>query len=245
MKTILWCITGGGAHLRDTVKVFHEVKTRFNVKITLCFSEWGFRVSRIYGVIPLLRRIASGDYMEEWLVGSEGFYYMGRVNTGRYDLIVIAPTTSNSIAKMVHGIADTLPTLVFSEALKSGLHVIILPTDLPNRDGWLVSESPCYVDRSLCECINEQGYCPASEHCPMEAIRVIDGKPKIILELCIGCGLCVSKCRYGAIKCWEEIRIKPRKEDLVNIEKLSQIGAIIVSNPRELYSKIIESLGLR
>lgn len=240
----MWCITGSGAGLRETVNVFSRIKEKFRVKITLCFSDWGFRVARIYGVVSNLHRIASGDYYEEWLVGEEGFYYVGRLNMGRYDLVVIAPATSNSVAKMVYGVADTLPTLVFSEALKSDTPVIIYPSDQPSRDGYLYSEAPCYVDTSLCKCLAIHGFCPASHVCPVNAFIYYRDFVRIDLGKCIGCELCIDRCIYNAIKCWETIRIKPRKIDLENIEKLKKLENIcVVSDPGELSSVLEEMLG--
>lgn len=49
--------------------------------------------------------------------------------TGKYNLVVIAPVTSNSIAKMAHGIADNLITNLFAHAGKCRIPTILLPSD--------------------------------------------------------------------------------------------------------------------
>jgi NAD-dependent dihydropyrimidine dehydrogenase PreA subunit len=36
--------------------------------------------------------------------------------------------------------------------------------------------------------------------CPVDAVRIIDGKSTIDPELCIGCGLCQGVCTYDAIR---------------------------------------------
>jgi flavoprotein len=48
---------------------------------------------------------------------------------GRYDRLVIAPATANTVAKCALGIADTLPTNLFAQAGKAGVPSVILPTD--------------------------------------------------------------------------------------------------------------------
>ncbi len=239
MKYILWCITGAGAYIRDITGVFSRVKDEYMVKITIAFSKWGFEIARLYGILRSLREISSGGYMEEWLIGDNGFYFVGRINMHKYDLVVIAPATSNSIAKMVYGIADTLPTLIFAEAGKSGIPVIVFPSDTPSSNGLMVSEAPCYVDRGLCKYSVEEAFCQASQYCPVDAIMIYDGKPRIDYSKCIGCGICVNYCPYNAIKCWEKITLKPRPLDLENIKKLSLFENVyVVGSVEQLYDTI-------
>jgi flavoprotein len=49
---------------------------------------------------------------------------------GTYSVLVIAPASSNSVAKFVYGISDTLGTNLFAQAGKSRIPVIVYPTDL-------------------------------------------------------------------------------------------------------------------
>lgn len=242
---ILWAITGSGAYIRDVVHAIYELKKAYGLKITTILSKWGYEVARIYGVIETLRKISSGRYYEELLIGDQGMYYIGRINLNKYRFIVIAPATSNTVAKMVHGIADTPPTLAFAEAVKSRIPVIVLPSDVVEANGYLYSEIPCYIDRNLCKCIQEQGICSAMEICPVKAIVIAnDMFPRIDLSKCIGCEKCVKACGYGAIKCWEKIRLKPRDLDLENVEKLiRQKDVYVVRTVDELRDKIISLLG--
>jgi dihydromethanopterin reductase (acceptor) len=59
----------------------------------------------------------------------------GRFSGGAYCVLVVAPATSNSVAKFVCGISDTLVTNLFAQAGKSRVPIIVYPTDLaPEMD---------------------------------------------------------------------------------------------------------------
>jgi flavoprotein len=57
---------------------------------------------------------------------SSGVIYF---SSGRYDALVIAPATSNTVVKCALGIADSLASNYFAQAGKSGIPIFILPTD--------------------------------------------------------------------------------------------------------------------
>ena len=67
---------------------------------------------------------------------------VGRLFSGMYRLLVVAPATSNSIAKFINGISDTLVTNLLAQAGKARIPIVVLPTDLapemdslgPNRE---------------------------------------------------------------------------------------------------------------
>uniref|UniRef100_A0A7C4BC70 4Fe-4S ferredoxin-type domain-containing protein n=1 Tax=Ignisphaera aggregans TaxID=334771 RepID=A0A7C4BC70_9CREN len=237
-NTIAWVVTGGGAYLRECVSVLEYVKERFELKITLFLTKWGYEVARIFGVLPRLRSVSPGGYYEEFLISDEGMYYVGRINVGRYRALVIAPATANTIAKIVHGIADTVATALFAQAGKSSVPTIVLPTDIPNEEGHIITETPCYIDRAVCSSVNCNP-CQLINKCSTKAIEVIDRWPRIDLNKCTGCALCEKLCPYGAVRCWEKIKLIPRPIDLENIEELTKMrNVIVVKSPWEIVEKI-------
>jgi len=55
---------------------------------------------------------------------------VGRFYTGYYHTFVMAPTTSNTMAKCVLGIADSLVTNLYSQAGKCRVESIVYPCDI-------------------------------------------------------------------------------------------------------------------
>ncbi len=243
MHRVLWVITGAGMYLRELVDVFRELKLR-GIKVSVFATKWGWELARIYGVRKWIKEIAGGGYYEELLVDDEAFYYLGRISLRRYDVVVIAPATSNTIAKIACGIADTPASAAFSQALKSDTPVVLLPSDLPSKGDTVETELPCYINRGLCRCIEDLGICPAMDYCPVDAIVIVDRYPRIDLSRCIGCSICVDKCRYNAIRCWEKAFIKPSPIDLQNIRRLEGLDNVhIVDSPEDLINVLIRLLG--
>ncbi len=125
-----WGITGAGAFLRECVDIILSIPKE---RIDIFLSKAGEEVLKIYrlwdslkGYNLVLDRSASSP--------SCGFFY-----SGLYSVLVVAPATSNTVAKMVCGIADTLITNIFAQAGKAGIPSIVLPTDV---DEGLISFSP-------------------------------------------------------------------------------------------------------
>ncbi len=64
----------------------------------------------------------------------------------------------------------------------------------PEKNNDVIYHSVC-LDTDLCK-----GCTMCMRHCPTQAIRVQNGKAKIIKERCIDCGECVRRCPYHAKK---------------------------------------------
>jgi flavoprotein len=77
---------------------------------------------------------------------------VGRFSSGKYSVLVIAPATSNSVAKFVCGISDSLVTNLFAQSGKSRVPAIVYPTDLAPEmassgpDGGFIRVFPRAID---------------------------------------------------------------------------------------------------
>ena len=231
---IAWGITGAGHYLKETFDTFVEFKKSHEdrVKITSFVSRAAEEVTRVYGLFDCLQAVSPGRYMEEVILESQqGWSYpkTGRFSRGIYDALFISPATSNTIAKIARGIADTLITNAAAHAAKAGISVFIVPVDIA---GPVTSPVPYFVDRDLC---NECGECASA--CPSGAID-----EQIDYLRCSGCGLCVNVCECGAIK-GGTVNLVVREVDRKNVELLKQLdGIVVLQDPaalkRALWAKL-------
>ena len=238
VSCIAWGITGAGHFLFEVFSVMKKVKESFNVKITTFASKAGEEVLRIYGLLPEVRKISPGKYYEEFFSSNLNYSFpiSGRLQLGKYQLLVIAPCSANTTAKIVHGVADTLITNVFAQAQKGKTPIYVLPTD------WLPSETelPPMVNRDVCRGCKP---CPPMEKCSYGAFEFVEGKARINLEKCWGCGECVPLCSYNAINFRVKVKVKPRKIDLENVKKLREIENVkVATTPRELENLVFNFL---
>lgn len=127
---LAWGLTGSGHYLRECLDLANELDG-----VDLFLSRAGEEVLHMYGH-PLtgLRegfRIFRDNTASAAPVGL--FYH------GHYHTVVIAPATSNTVAKCVDGISDTLPTNIFAQAGKCRIPSIVFACDTAPQ---METESP-------------------------------------------------------------------------------------------------------
>lgn len=115
MGKIAWGITGGGHLLKESVEVIRDTGDT-----DLFVSPAGMEVLRMYSIDLPVKPVTDKSASTR---ASRSF------SMGIYDLFVIAPATSNSVAKFVCGISDTMMTTLFAQCGKSRVPIIVLPTD--------------------------------------------------------------------------------------------------------------------
>jgi dihydromethanopterin reductase (acceptor) len=120
-KRIAWAITGAGHGLEECVETLLRCES-----VDLFLSLAGEEVLRMYGLHTRLDSTNVRVYRED----KSSSPLIGRLFTGTYSVLVVAPATSNSVAKFVQGISDTLVTNLFAQAGKSRVPVVVYPTDL-------------------------------------------------------------------------------------------------------------------
>jgi len=118
---IAWGITGAGHLLSPCVELLLSLE-----KADVFFSAAGLEVVKLYNLYNSLLNSAHTLFSDT----DAGSLPVTRLYKGAYDLVIIAPTTSNSVAKMVSGISDSLVTNLFAHAGKCKVPILVLPCDI-------------------------------------------------------------------------------------------------------------------
>lgn len=130
-QRLAWAITGSGHYLRECIDIINTLPD-----VDLFLSKAAAEILKQYGFQHNVERVYHDKTASS--VPVEFFYY------GAYHTVVIAPATSNTVAKMVCGISDTLVTNVYAQAGKCGVPSIVFACDTePEPEvGHIESEAP-------------------------------------------------------------------------------------------------------
>lgn len=115
-----WAITGSGHYLKECLELMQqrpEVDLFLSKAAGEVLSMYDFDVHSIRERITCFRDTTAS-------ASPVGLFYHGR-----YKRLVIAPATSNTVAKMVWGIADTLVTNIYAQAGKCRIPSIVFACD--------------------------------------------------------------------------------------------------------------------
>jgi len=125
-QRLAWAITGSGHYLRECIEIIHTLED-----VDLFLSKAAAEVMQQYGYKHNVGKVFQDKTSSS--VPVELFYQ------GHYHTLVIAPATSNTIAKMVYGISDNLVTNLYAQAGNSRVQTIIFACDTAPE---LESEAP-------------------------------------------------------------------------------------------------------
>jgi len=223
-------ITGAGHLLLESVELLEKLMTTHDVTVLL--SAAGEEVLKMYGLYERIERITGGYYNELVKEKDQKFSFpiTGRFSLGKYDAFIVSPTTSNTIAKIVTGIADTLITNAVAQSGKGRVETFIIPVDIESGD--LDTVLPSKLELDLCQSCDS---CDAAAACPGEAIT-----PGIEIDLlkCKGCGACAASCPFSAISAGKIITIHMRDIDIHNTAILQQFDCVqVLEHPSRLMER--------
>jgi flavoprotein len=117
---LAWAITGSGHYVTESLEMMSEIPD-----LDVFVTKAGEEVVRMYrddlAKLPRSARIIKDTTASAAPVGL--FYH------GVYHTLVVAPATSNTVAKCVYGISDTLATNAFAQAGKCRVPIIVFACD--------------------------------------------------------------------------------------------------------------------
>jgi dihydromethanopterin reductase (acceptor) len=130
---LAWGITGAGHYLKETFDVVRNLSEAPDILVTTFLTRAGVEVVRAYGLWDDLKEVSRVGYYQEVFTDEDqgaSSFKAGRLFRGMYSALLVSPATANTVAKIVHGIADSLVTNTVAEAQRGSVPVFILPTDL-------------------------------------------------------------------------------------------------------------------
>jgi archaeoflavoprotein AfpA len=138
-KKVAWGITGSGDKLVETVKTMQKIKKQYedSVDITVYLSKAGEQVIKYYKIADELMENFSKVWVE---INANSPFLAGQLQLGKFEFLLIAPATSNTVAKISTGIADSLLSNAAIMALKGFTPVYIMPSDY--KEGTTTTKLP-------------------------------------------------------------------------------------------------------
>jgi len=117
---LAWAITGSGHYLRESLEILQSIEDA-----DVFLSRAAVEIIQQYGFQSKLENTGHKVYQDKTAssVPVELFY------EGKYHTLVIAPATSNTIAKMAYGFSDSLVTNLYAQAGKTRVPSIIFACD--------------------------------------------------------------------------------------------------------------------
>jgi len=125
-RRLAWALTGSGHYLRECLDIINQLED-----VDLFLSKAAAEILQQYGYKHNVGRVYQDKTSSS--VPVELFY------EGKYHTLVIAPATSNTVAKMVAGISDNLVTNLYAQAGKTRVASIVFACDTEPE---LESEAP-------------------------------------------------------------------------------------------------------
>jgi archaeoflavoprotein AfpA len=127
-RKVAWGITGSGDRLAETIEVMKQIKKHYDeaAEIQVFLSKAATTVLKHYRLENELKTNFERTYAE---ADSNIPFLAGWLQLRKYEFLLIAPATSNTVAKIACQIADTMLTNAVSMGLKASTPIYIMPTD--------------------------------------------------------------------------------------------------------------------
>ena len=125
-----WCVTGSGHMLEESLAMALRLP-----RTDLFLSKAAEEVLPLYGWPPARLR----QHFRVIRDNSASGVPVGMLYHGLYHTIVIAPATSNTVAKCAWGISDTLPTNMYAQAGKQCIPSFVFACD---TEPTVITQSP-------------------------------------------------------------------------------------------------------
>lgn len=138
-RKVAWGITGAGDKIAEIVEIMKDLKKQSQdiVEIEVYISKAADTMLKFYRLEDDLRQNFGKVQVE---LNANSPFLAAWLQSGKYEFLLIAPASSNTVAKITNSISDTMLTNAAIMSLKAYRPVYILPTDY--RESTVVTKLP-------------------------------------------------------------------------------------------------------
>jgi archaeoflavoprotein AfpA len=138
-RKVAWGITGSGDKIVEIVEVMKKIKQQYQNEVTIIayLSKAGEQVAKWYKLAKDLNEHFNRIYVEK---NSNLPFLAGELQTGKFEFLLIAPATSNTVAKISLGIGDSLLCNAAIMGLKAFVPCYVMPSDY--QEGEMTTKLP-------------------------------------------------------------------------------------------------------
>jgi archaeoflavoprotein AfpA len=131
-KKVAWGITGAGDRIAEYIELMKQLKQEYadTIEIQVFASKAAETMLKFYNLENAVKQNFP-KYMVEMNANSP--FLAAWLQSNRYEFLLIAPGSSNTVAKIANCIGDTMLTNAASMALKAFKPVYIVPVDYEEK----------------------------------------------------------------------------------------------------------------
>ncbi len=145
-RKVAWGITGAGDRIAEYVQIMKDIQREYEgtLEIQVFVSKAGETVLKFYDLENEIKR-SFPKFMVEQSPNSP--FLAAWMQMRKYVFLLIAPASSNTVAKIACGIGDTMLTNAASMSLKAFAPVYVVPVDYEEKT--IVTKLPNGRDMKL------------------------------------------------------------------------------------------------
>ncbi|MGA3112062.1 MAG: archaeoflavoprotein AfpA [Candidatus Bathyarchaeia archaeon] len=125
---VAWGITGAGDKISEIVEVMKDLRKQSEdkVEIDVFISKAADTMLKFYRLEDEIKNNFPKVMVE---INPNSPFLAAWLQSGKYEFLLIAPASSNTVAKIVNSISDTMLTNAAIMSLKAFRPIYVLPTD--------------------------------------------------------------------------------------------------------------------
>lgn len=127
-RKVAWGITGAGDKIAEIIEIMKDLKWQSEdvLEIDVYLSKAADTMLKFYRLDEELTKSFAKVTVES---NSNSPFLAGMMQSHKYEFLLIFPASSNTVAKLVNGIGDTLLTNSAIMSLKAFVPVWVMPVD--------------------------------------------------------------------------------------------------------------------